>query len=293
MTQKSIFITGSSSGFGYDAAIALAERGHTVFATMRGVDGKNREAALGLTELAEKHDWKLHVLELDVTDQDSIDSAVETAIAEAGRIDTLVNNAGVGNAGLQEAFTIDQAQWLFDVNVFGVLRLNRAVLPHMREAGSGHVIYISSGLGRFVLPFMGIYTSSKWALEALAESASYELAPLGIDTTIVEPGAFGTPFGANVIRADEADRLAGAYGEVQGMFEAFFGGFEAEVEAGNTGDPAYLRDKLVALIEAAPEDRPIRLPVGDDVEEGLAGINAVSVQLQEAIMEHFGAGALT
>ena len=284
MSGKSILITGASAGFGRDAALALAERGHQVFATMRGAYGKNSEVALDLADRAQASGWSLQVLDLDVTDDASVHAAVESAIEAAGRIDTLVNNAGVGNFGIQEAYTTEQAQRLFDVNVFGVLRLNRAVLPYMREAGSGHVIYISSGLGRFVLPFMGVYTATKWALEAIAESASYELRPLGIDTTIIEPGAFGTTFGANVMPHQDEARAA-TYGETLRMFEAFAAGFGE----GETGDPVAVEEAIVSVVEAEPAERPLRRPVGEDVSEGLGMINATSAQVQAAIMEHFGA----
>ncbi|MDX1577564.1 MAG: SDR family oxidoreductase, partial [Gemmatimonadota bacterium] len=280
MNGKSILITGASSGFGRDAAIGLAERGHTVFATMRGVDGKNREVAGELTGLARENDWALHVLELDVTKHASVAEAVRLAVDEAGRIDTLINNAGVGNFGIQEAYTVERAKRLFDVNVFGVLRLNRAVLPHMREAGSGHIVYISSGLGRFVLPFTGIYDGTKWALEALAQAASYELEPLGISTTIIEPGAFGTSFGSNMTPHDDEARAA-EYGETLAMFEAFAAGFEER----EYGDPVEVKRAIIEVVEAPPEDRPLRRPVGDDVSEPVGLLNETSEKVQAGIME--------
>ena len=190
--SKRILITGTSSGFGKNASIALAQKGHTVFATMRGVEGKNADQATALREQAQDKGWDLFVLELDVTDDASVTKAVDQAVSKAGGLDVLVNNAGIGNFGIQETFTPEQVQKLFDVNVFGVLRLNRAVLPSMRKAGSGTIIYISSGLGRVLFPFVGPYAATKFAVEALAEAASYELKPLGIHTHIIQPGAYGT-----------------------------------------------------------------------------------------------------
>lgn len=288
MDRRNVLITGSSSGFGRDAAIALAERGHRVFATMRSVDGSNGEPARELSDLAQKRGWELHVLDLDVTSDASVASAVRIAADEGGTIDVLLNNAGVGNVGIQEAYTVDQARRLFDVNVLGVLRVNRAVLPHMRRAGAGHVIYLSSGLGRFTIPFAGLYSGTKWALEAIAESSSYELAPLGIQTTIVEPGAFATSFAENAVEAADHARAA-SYGDVGAMFEAFAAAFREGTERGEAGDPARVVEVLVSLVESDPEDRPLRLPVGDEVEEALDALNEASAEVQRAVMERFEA----
>ena len=281
--RRNIFITGASSGFGRDTALALAARGHTVFATMRGVDGKNAEVAADMREQAEANGWALHVLDVDVTNEDSVNAAVEQAMSVAGHLDVVLNNAGVGTFGIQEAFPIEQVQQVFDVNVFGVMRVNRAVLPSMRQRGSGHIIYISSGLGRFVFPFVGPYAGTKFALEAMAEAASYELKGEGIDTTIVEPGAFGTGFGANMIPARESERLD-TYGPGRDMFMVM-----AEAFSTREGQDAQIAvDKLVELAESEPGARPLRAPVGDDVSAACTAINQVQAQSTSAIMAHFG-----
>ena len=280
---RSIFITGSSSGFGRDAALALAARGHTVFATMRGTEGKNAGIATDMRSQAEENGWSLHVLDLDVTDEVSVNEAVAQAEASAGGIDVVINNAGVGTFGIQEAFHVEQVQQVFDVNVFGVMRVNRAVLPHMRERGQGHIIYITSGLGRFVFPFVGPYAGTKFALEAMAEAASYELTGEGIDTTIVEPGAFGTEFGDNMMPAADAARLE-TYGPARQMFANM-----AEAFANNPRqDPQMVVDALVELSESKPGDRPLRLPVGEDVTPVVGPMNEMHAQAQTAIMAHFG-----
>lgn len=281
--KRSVFITGSSSGFGFDTALQLAERGHTVFATMRGVDGKNAEAASALRSKADEAGWDLHVLDVDVTDETSVQSAVDAAVEKAGRIDVLVNNAGVGTFGLQEAFAVEQVQQVFDVNVFGVMRVNRAALPHMRKQGSGHVIYVSSGLGRFVFPFVGPYAGTKFALEAMAEAGSYELKGEGIDSTIVQPGAFGTTFGTNMMQAAEGHRLE-EYGPAQEMFAAMAKGFQELDYA----DPQEVVDVLVGLAESQPGDRPLRVPVGADASMAATPINEAQAQSQAAVMSHFG-----
>jgi NAD(P)-dependent dehydrogenase (short-subunit alcohol dehydrogenase family) len=280
---RSVFITGSSSGFGFDTALDLAQRGHTVFATMRGTEGKNAQAASDLRSKAEENGWDLHVLEVDVTDETSVNAAVEAAVSKAGHLDVVINNAGVGVFGVQESFAVEQVQHVFDVNVFGVMRVNRAALPHMRSRGSGHVIYVSSGLGRFVIPFVGPYAGTKFALEAMAEASSYELRGEGIDTTIVEPGAFGTPFGANMIQPKDADRLE-SYGPTQAMFAAMAKGFQDR----EYQDPQEVVDVLVELSESSPGDRPLRVPVGADSKMASTPINETQAQVQAAIEDRFG-----
>jgi NAD(P)-dependent dehydrogenase (short-subunit alcohol dehydrogenase family) len=282
--SRNILITGASSGFGRDTSVALAQQGHTVVATMRGIDGKNAEAAQSLREEAEANGWNLHVLEMDVTDESAVEAAVAQAIEMAGHLDVVINNAGVGTFGAQEAFPIEQIQEVFDVNVFGVLRVNRAALPHMRSRGKGHVIYVSSGLGRFVFPFVGPYAGTKFALEGLAEVASYELKAEGIDTTIVQPGAFGTTFGANMLRPRDGDRQESYGDSVKGMFASMAQGFaEREYQ-----DPKEVVDVLVELVESDPGNRPLRVPVGADSEMACEPINNAQAQSQQAIMAHFG-----
>src|SRR5256886_10115489 len=165
--SKTILITGASSGFGRDTAETLHRAGHTVYASMRGVQGKNREAAEALRKLGVK------TMELDVSDDASVKAGVENVLAEAGKIDVLVNNAGIASAGVTEAFTTEQAKAIFDTNVIGLLRVTRAVLPSMRRRHDGLIINIGSILGRVTFPFIGIYCSSKLAVEALTHSLLY------------------------------------------------------------------------------------------------------------------------
>lgn len=282
-TKRTVFITGASSGFGRDTAMQAAERGHAVFATMRGVDGKNADVAADMRERAETNGWDLHVLELDVTDQASIDAAVQAAIDAHGRIDVVINNAGYGTLGPAEGFTIDQVKHVFDVNVFGVVRVNQAVLPHLREQGAGHIIYLSSGLGRFVFPFVTPYASTKFAVEGLAEGWAYELRGEGIDTTIVEPGAFGTSFGENMAPAENAEVIED-YGPGKEAFEGLVRGFQTR----ESQDPQRVVDAMLELIESEPGDRPLRRPVGDDATMAATPINEAQAASQSAIMAHFG-----
>lgn len=284
-TNKKILITGSSAGFGFDAVKALAAKGHTVYATMRGVDGKNKEKADALSSWAKDGGHDVHVLECDVTDDTSVQKAVAAAV-EKGGVDVLVNNAGVGNWGIDEGFTVEQAQNLFNINLFGVMRMNRAVLPHFRENGKGLVVYISSGLGRILFPFLGIYNASKHAIEGYAETASYELAPLGIQSVIVQPGAYGTTFLSNSMQP--AEDVGPKYGPTQQMFEAFGAAFEERAKAGELGNPAEVVDALVEEIAREGADRPLRRTVGADVIEPVTAINKTCEQVQDGLLKAFG-----
>ncbi len=284
--SKRIFITGASTGFGHDAAKALAARGHTVYATMRGVDGKNAAHAKALTDWAATEGHALHVVECDVTDDASVNAAIGKAIGEGG-LDVVVNNAGVGNWGIDEGFSVEQAQHLFNVNLFGMMRVNRAVLPHLRERGAGLLMYISSGLGRVLFPFLGIYNASKHAIEGYAETVAYETRPLGISSLIVQPGAFGTPFLMNAMQP--ANDVSGTYGPVDEMFKAFGGAFEEQAKNGELGDPQVVCDALVEEIERdAGPDRPLRRVLGDDIYEPVTAINTVAAQMQDALFTQMG-----
>src|SRR2546421_1079383 len=205
--SKTILITGASSGFGRDTAETLFRAGHTVYASMRGAQAKNREAAAALRKLGIK------TVELDVSDDASVEAGVEKVLAEVGKIDVLINNAGIGSAGVTEAFTAEQAKAIFDTNVIGLLRVTRAVLPSMRERRDGLIINISSILGRVTFPFLGIYGASKFAVEALTDSLRYELSQLGVEVVAVQPSAYPTNFLPGIQTPARTD-VTESYGEV-------------------------------------------------------------------------------
>lgn len=283
--KKRIFITGASAGFGFDTSKALAERGHTVYATMRGVAGKNAEKAKALSSWAEEGGHDVHVLETDVTSDASVQKGVSAAI-EKGGIDVVFNNAGVGTWGIDEGFSIEQGKQIFDINVHGVMRVTHATLPHLREKRAGLVIYISSGLGRIVFPFMGIYGASKFAVEGYAESLSYELAPLGIQSVIVQPGAYGTTFLQNSMHP-KSDML-GTYGPTSKMFHGFSSAFEERAKAGHLGDPKDVVLALVEEVEREGHDRALRRPVGHDTMGPVSAINQTCDQVQTELLKMFG-----
>src|SRR5260370_23279879 len=171
-SKQVVFITGSSTGFGRLFAETLARKGHTVFATMRDPGGHNAKNASEIRTLAEKDSLPIYVLGLDVTDDVSVERAVDATAAKAGRIDVAIINASYAVSGLAEAVTTEHAQRLMATNFFGPVRVNRAVLPHIRRQRSGVLMHINSGAGRVVLPSGRFYCPRKLALEPLAEAYS-------------------------------------------------------------------------------------------------------------------------
>ena len=205
---KRVLITGTSTGFGRDTAERLARRGDHVFATMRDLEGRNAEHREALEELAAREGLRLRVLALDVTDQASVDSAVAEALAGAGGLDVVINNAGIAALGVTEAFTPEQFEQIFAVNVDGVVRVNRAVLPSMRRQRSGLLVHVSSAAGRVTVPALAAYCASKYALEAIADAYRYELLPFGVDSILVEPGVYRTGIHDRLMPPADAARLA-------------------------------------------------------------------------------------
>jgi NAD(P)-dependent dehydrogenase (short-subunit alcohol dehydrogenase family) len=286
-SKQVVLITGASTGFGRLFAETLARRGHTVFATMRDPGGRNAKNASEIRSLAEKESLPLHVLELDVTDDASVEQAVRTIVEPAGRIDVAINNAGYALTGLAEAVTTEQAQQLMDTNFFGPVRVNRAVLPYMRRQRSGLLIHVSSGAGRLVAPSLGFYCASKFALESLAEAYHYELAGQGIESTIVEPGAYQTAvFGNMVMAADEA-RLD-TYGAAR-QIPAKVGG----ALTGSAGNAQEVADAVLRIVETPAGQRELRYRVSPGPSLGVDEINAVCEKVQAGVLEAFGIVAET
>ena len=195
--KKTVLITGTSSGIGKSAAKIFQAAGWNVIATMR-----KPEAELELTQLS-----NVLVEELDVTRQETIDTAIAKGIATFGKIDVLVNNAGFGTMGPLEAATDELMQHIFNVNLFGVVRTTKAILPHMRENKEGLIINVSSIVGRASFPYQALYHATKHALEGLTESSQYELKPLGINLKLVEPGGVETAFIDNISFTDASELL--------------------------------------------------------------------------------------
>ena len=225
-------VTGASSGIGRAAAVALADGGFTVIGTSR--KPASATAPAGVTMLA-----------LDVSSDESVESLVEQVLQRFGRIDVLVNNAGVGAAGAAEESSIGQAKDIFDVNVFGVIRMTNAVLPHMRAAGRGRIINVSSVLGLVPAPFMALYASTKHAIEGYSESVDHEVREYGVRVLLIEPAYTSTAFDANSLPADSPLPLYAEQRHVFGQIVA---------DAMRDGDdPAVVAKVIVA---AATDERP-------------------------------------
>lgn len=180
---KTVLITGASSGIGQSIALHLAQHGYQVFGTSRSPAAESTDG--------------IPMLRLDVTDESSALACVSSVIERAGRLDVLVNNAGVDLAGAIEETTLEEAKWIFETNFFGVARMTKAVLPHMRQRRSGRIINISSALGLAAWPFEAFYCASKFALEGYTESLRYETALFNIQVSSVQPGFFQS----NIIKA--------------------------------------------------------------------------------------------
>jgi NAD(P)-dependent dehydrogenase (short-subunit alcohol dehydrogenase family) len=283
---KVVLITGTSSGFGRLIAETLARKKYRVFATMRDVKGRNATVAREIAELAKLESLSLHTLELDVTNDSSVERAVSKVVLECGRLDVLVNNAGYGVMDLAETVTTAQAQRQFDTNFFGVLRMNRAVLPAMKRQKSGLLLHVSSGGGRLVVPGMGLYCASKFAMEALAEVYRYELASQGIDSVVIEPGAYATPIMAKLEKGEDPKRKSG-YGEMAEVPEKL----KATIGS-SRGNPQEIADAVLQIIETPAGQRQLRYRVGPG-GPGVQRINALTDEVQAQMLEAFGITAET
>ena len=281
-----VLITGASTGFGRDAAETLARRGHHVFATMRDVNGHNSEHRESLQRLASSENLPLHVLELDVTDETSVQNAVLRALEQAGQLDVVINNAGFAGLGVTEAYTPEQFQQIFDVNLYGVVRVNRAVLPSMRKQRSGLLIHVSSAAGRVVVPGLGAYCASKFALEALADAYRFELQPFGIESVLVEPGIYRTPIFDRLMQPADAERLLD-YGRAGEYAERVLGVFQTALAAADAPGPEEVTQVFVRLVEMTPAQRPFRTVVSAPLVELLESYNATAEQLRPAVAQMF------
>lgn len=224
-----------------------------------------------------------------MTSDASVDQAVRSVLEQAGKIDVLINNAGVASAGVSESFTAEQVKNLFDVNVIGVQRVIRAVLPAMRRQKDGLIINVGSILGRVTFPFFGLYGASKFAVEALTDSYRYELSQLGVDVVLVQPSAYPTPMYASMQQPAEPARVGeyGAIGTIPGkMFETFMGMFQGP-NAPNTHDVAAAIANLVAQKKSSRPDRVVvGQPFGSDV------VNQQTAPVQAQVLSGLGLGHL-
>ena len=280
--SKKILLTGVSGGFGKLTALSLIQKGHQVVGTMRKTTGKNEAVAQELKEAG------VHLVEMDVTIEDSVTQGVTAAISQLGGLDVVINNAGVGVLGMTEHFTAEDMKYLFDVNVFGVQRVNRAALPTLRKQGSGLIIFVSSLLGRMTIPFYGPYNASKWALEGLAENYRTELSGFGIEAAIVEPGGYPTTF-MDALLTPSDDSRNEAYGDFMHAPKAMFDNFEAALTNNPLQNPQDVADAIVSLVDAPVGEKPFRTVVDKmGMGEPLKGYNEQLGQITHGVYSSFG-----
>jgi NAD(P)-dependent dehydrogenase (short-subunit alcohol dehydrogenase family) len=262
--DKVAVVTGSSTGIGYETSLILSRNGFLTYATMR-----NLNKSENIKSVATKENMPIQIRQLDVTDEVSITNAIKAISSEAGRIDVLVNNAGYGLNGAFEDLAIDEIKAQYETNVFGLIRTTQAVLPIMRRQRSGTIVNISSGAGRFGFPSSSAYVSTKFAVEGLSESMSYELEPFGIRVVIVEPGVIRTNFLDGVVVAKKSKDPNSPYSQ---MMQKVTTGFEEMMKNASSPD-------IVAkvVLNAIRDKNPnLRYLAGSDVEKWLGGKRKVA-----------------
>ncbi len=293
MSKQVILVTGASSGFGLMSAQSLAQAGHTVYASMRETKGRNAPRVAAIAAWAAEQEVNLRTVELDVQFEASAEAGVAAVIADAGRLDTIVHNAGHMVFGPAEAFTPDQYIQQYDVNVMGAQRVNRAALPHLRGQGQGLLVWVGSSSTRGgTPPFLAPYFAAKAAMDALAVSYSTELALWGIETTIMVPGAFtkGTNHFAHAGVPADKDRVteyeAGPYA---GIADRALKGLAGQEPA--DADPSEVARQIVRVIDMPFGKRPFRVHV-DPSQDGAEVVNAVADRMRSEMYRNIGLEAL-
>jgi NAD(P)-dependent dehydrogenase (short-subunit alcohol dehydrogenase family) len=280
LTGVSILITGCSSGFGRLGAEHYARLGAKVFATMRNLP---RAEATELEALAKSDKLDITVLEIDITKDDQVKSGVAAALkAAGGKLDVLINNAGMSIAGPIEAQDMAATQLIFDTNVFGAQRMARAALPSMRANKSGYIFNVTSQLGRVIIPGFGQYSPTKFALEAMSEQMAYEVAVHGIDVTIIQPGGYPTKIWYNQ-NAPSAALKARLPEDVINAYPAFTAGMGKREASGGTSDPMDIPRAIAGAIAKPQGTRPLRIAL-HPVARPQEAINKVSAQMQLAVL---------
>jgi NAD(P)-dependent dehydrogenase (short-subunit alcohol dehydrogenase family) len=291
--KQVIVITGASSGFGALAARALARAGHSVYATMRETTGRNATQVAEAEGYATEHGVDLRTVELDVASAESVEAGIAKIIADAGRLDVVIHNAGHMSFGPAEAFTPEQFAELFDVNVLSTQRINRAALPQLRKQGRGLVVWVSSSSARGgTPPYLSPYFAAKAAMDSLAASYAAELARWGIETAIIVPGAFtkgtnhfahsGSP--ADKVRAAEYDG-----GPYAGVPEQALKGLAALEPA--DADVSAVAEAIVRIVDMPFGKRPFRTHI-DPSQDGAEVVNGVADRVRAELFQRIGLGDL-
>jgi NAD(P)-dependent dehydrogenase (short-subunit alcohol dehydrogenase family) len=277
MKIKVVVVTGTNSGFGWLTAHSVASLGHKVYATMRNSKGKNADKAEALSKLD-----NVTVLDVGLTDETSVEMAVDTILEREGRIDVLVNNAGIGMTGVAESYTTADVQEMFDVNVLAPWRLMKRALPSMRKQAEGLIINITSGSGTFSFPFSAVYGASKFGLQGLSEGLYYELRPLGVDVAILQPGAYPTEMGQKARGASDTS-VNGNYGAIATVPEKMVNTVAKLFETVKP-NPQDVADAVVDLINLPKGQRPLRTVVDPITGEFVKRANeAVQLEYEKAL----------
>ena len=289
MSKQVIVITGASSGFGALTARALAKAGHTVYAGIRETKGRNAAQVEAAAAFAKEDGVDLRTVELDVASDASVEAGIAAVIAEQGRIDTIIHNAGHMSFGPAEAFTPEQFAELYDINVLSTQRVNRAVLPHMRRQGKGLVVWVSSSSTRGgTPPYLSPYFAAKAAMDSLAVSYASELTRWGIETTIIVPGAFtkGTNhFAHSGSPADKARATEYDNGPYAGVPDQALKGL-ASLEPADA-DAASVATAIVDVIDMPFGTRPFRTHI-DPSEDGAEIVNGVADRVRAELFRRIG-----
>jgi NAD(P)-dependent dehydrogenase (short-subunit alcohol dehydrogenase family) len=288
-----IIITGASSGFGALAARALADAGHTVYASMRETQGRNAPQVEAIEKYAVEKGVDLRAIELDVSSQSSADTAIQKIVAQTDRLDVVIHNAGHMVFGPAEAFTAEQLAEQYDTNVLSTQRVNRAALPQLRKQKKGLVVWVSSSSSAGgTPPYLAPYFAAKAAMDRLAVVYAGELALWGIETSIVVPGAFtsGTNHFEHAGSPDDKERLAeyeaGAYA---GFSDKVRDGFASIVPP--DADVAAVAEAIVAVVNAPFGKRPFRVHI-DPAQDGAEVVNAVGDRVRAEMLQRIGLGEL-
>ena len=280
LTGISILITGCSSGFGRLGAEHYARLGAKVFATMRNLP---RPEAAELEALAKAEKLDITVLEIDITKDEQVTAGVNSAIKSAGgKLDVLINNAGMSIAGPIEAQDMEATQLIFDTNVFGAQRMAKAVLPSMRANKSGYIFNVTSQLGRVIIPGFGQYSPTKFALEAMSEQMAYEVASHGIDVTIIQPGGYPTKIWSNQNKPS-GELKARLSEDIISAYPQFTAGMGKREASSSTSDPMDIPHAIAGAIATPKAKRPLRIAL-HPVARPQEAINKVSAQMQIAML---------
>lgn len=285
---KNIVVTGASSGFGAMTTRALADAGHRVYAGIRDTTGRNAAAVAELADYADSHEVEARAVEMDVSDQASVDAAVKEILADADQLDVVVHNAGHMVLGPAEAFTPEDLAQVYDVNVLSTQRVNRAVLPHLRERGDGLLVWVGSSSSRGgTPPYLAPYFAAKAAEDAFAVSYAAELARFGIDTTIVVPGSFttGTNHFAHAGHPTDTQTAEAYESRYAGLLDQV-GARLAEL-APDSADPTEVAREIVRVVDLPKGRRPFRVHI-DPANDGSEEVNTLGDRIREQFLSRIG-----